>query len=128
MPNMLAYGALLLWPVLTVILFNKLPVGRWVEISVRFQGGGGFAVTSLPPNGLEDRPDFPIRRLPGVAPGTLLARMRAEKPEGMPESISVDRAAEQCQQQKRRVQHERLLKASEGNLPLDFPGRKRRGR
>ena len=75
-------------------VYEHQSVGRWVEISVRFQGGGGFAVTSLPPNGLEDRPDFPIRRLPGVAPSALLARMRAEMPEGMPETISVDRAAE----------------------------------
>jgi len=75
-------------------IYEHPNVGRWVEISLRFQGGGGFAVTSLPPNGLDDRPDFPIRRLPGVAPSALLGRMRAEKPEGMPESISVDRAAE----------------------------------
>jgi len=79
---------------LLATLYEHPRVGHWVEISTRFQGGGGFAVTSLPPNGLEDRPDYPIRRFPGMTPMTLLSRMRAEKPQGIPEVITRDNAAE----------------------------------
>lgn len=79
-------------------IYEHPKVGRWVEISMRLQGGGGFAVTSLPPNGLDDRPDYPIRRFPGALPQTLLSRMRAEKPQAMPESISVDNAAERFEE------------------------------
>lgn len=75
-------------------IYEHPKVGRWVEISLRLQGGGGFAVTSLPANGLDDRPDFPMLRFPGAAPQTLLSRMRAEKPAGMPEAITADTAAQ----------------------------------
>jgi hypothetical protein len=37
-------------------VYEHPKVGRWVEVSMRLQGGGGFAVTSLPANGLDERP------------------------------------------------------------------------
>lgn len=79
-------------------LYEHPKVGRWVEISLRLQGGGGFAVTSLPATGLDDRPDHPIRRFPGALPPTLLSRMRAEQPHAMPEPVSVERAAERFEE------------------------------
>jgi hypothetical protein len=52
MPNMLAYGALLLWPVVTVVLFHKLPVGRALIASLLV----GYMFLPPPPAGF----DFPL--------------------------------------------------------------------
>ena len=61
-------------------VYEHPQAGAWFEYFVRCQDGTSVTFTTLPPTGLDDRPDHPLVRAVGADPSSLFEKAQDRKP------------------------------------------------
>ena len=67
--------------------------GVWCDIVARYEKGNSITFTTSKPTGLDHRPGHPTVNAPGLSPLALLARTRAERPQGLLKPATAETAA-----------------------------------
>lgn len=78
---------------LIAAIYEHPQAGVWCDMVARYEQGNSITFTTAKPSGLDHRPGHPTVNAPGLSPLALLARIRAERPQGLLKPATAEMAA-----------------------------------